>query len=150
MTDRPSLERALATRMNPTARAWHRLADATLASLDISGSTGWALVYLQRLGDDVRQAELARAIGVSEASLVRTLHVLEKAGLVVRVADARDRRANCLRLTEQGASHASRIDAQLATLRSELLDGVSDAELETTLRVLDQLAAKLADRRPLP
>lgn len=147
MPDRPSLERALATRMSPTSRAWQRLADATLASLDISSSTGWALVYLQRLGEDVRQAELARAIGVTEASLVRTLHALEDAGLVIRVADLQDRRVNRLRLTERGVSHASRIDAQLAALRSTLLEDVSDADLEATLRLLDQLAAKLAKRR---
>ncbi len=147
MPDRPALERALATRMSPTSRAWQRLADATLASLDISGSTGWALVYLQRLGEDVRQAELARAIGVTEASLVRTLHALEESGMVVRVADAQDRRANRLRLTERGVSHASRIDQRLAALRSALLDGVSDADLEATLRLLDQLATKLAEHR---
>lgn len=150
MADRHSLERSLATRMSPVARAWQRLADATLASLDISSSTGWALVYLQRLGDSARQADLARAVGVTEASLVRTLHALEDAGLVVRVPDARDRRANLLRLTEEGVSHASRIDRRLAALRSELLDGVSDGELETTLRVLDTLAARLADRRAQP
>lgn len=150
MADRHSLERALATRMSPVARAWQRLADATLASLDISSSTGWALVYLQRLGDSARQADLARAVGVTEASLVRTLHALEDAGLVVRVPDERDRRANLLRLTKEGVSHASRIDRRLAALRSELLDGVSDGDLETTLRVLDTLAARLADRRAQP
>ncbi|WP_084253226.1 MarR family transcriptional regulator [Sphingomonas pituitosa] len=134
--------------MNPTSRAWQRLADATLASLDISNSTGWALVYLQRLGEETRQADLARAIGVTEASLVRTLHALEDAGLVQRVVDAQDRRANRLRLTHSGVSLALRIDTRLATLRSELLDGVSDAALETTLQVLDHLAARLAERRP--
>ena len=150
MTDRQSLERALATRMSPVSRAWQRLADTALASLGISSSTGWALVYLQRLGDSARQADLARAVGVTEASLVRTLHALEDAGLVVRAIDKRDRRANLLQLTPEGVSHASRIDRRLAALRSELLDGVSDRELETTLRVLDTLAAKLADRRAQP
>jgi len=148
MADRHSLERALATRMNPASRAWQRLADATLASLDISNSTGWALVYLQRLGEETRQADLARAIGVTEASLVRTLHALEDAGLVQRVVDENDRRANRLRLTNSGVSLALRIDTRLATLRSELLDGVSDAALETTLQVLEHLAARLAEQRP--
>ncbi|MGN8000386.1 MarR family winged helix-turn-helix transcriptional regulator [Sphingomonas sp. 22176] len=136
--------------MNPASRAWQRLGDAALASLGISSSTGWTLVYLQRLGEDTRQADLARAVGVTEASLVRTLHALEDAGLVERVSDPRDRRANKLRLTNSGVSLASRIDARLAALRSELLDGVSDEALETTLAVLDHLTARLAERRPLP
>ena len=150
MADRQTQERALATRMNPVSRAWQRLGDAALASLDISSSTGWTLVYLQRLGEDTRQADLARAVGVTEASLVRTLHALEDGGLVERVADPRDRRANRLRLTNSGVSLASRIDARLAAQRSELLDGVSDEALETTLAVLDHLAARLAERRPQP
>ncbi|WP_084445705.1 MarR family winged helix-turn-helix transcriptional regulator [Sphingomonas sp. TDK1] len=134
--------------MNPASRAWQRLADAELASLDVSSSTGWTLVYLQRLGDGTRQADLARAVGVSEASLVRTLHALEDAGLIQRIADARDRRANHLQLTETGVSLASRIDTRLAALRSKLFEGVSDAALEATLEVLDHLSARLAERRP--
>ena len=148
MAERQQIEHALATRMSPIARAWQRLADATLASLGISNSSGWALVHLERLGPETRQRELARAIGVSEASLVRTLHQLERAGLIMRRTDPGDRRTNRLALTEAGAALAARIDARLIALRHDLLDGVAESDIATAVRVLDTVAARIAERRP--
>jgi MarR family transcriptional regulator for hemolysin len=144
---RRQLERALATRMSPVARQWQRLADAALASLGISSSSGWALVHLARLGSEARQNALARAIGISEASLVRTLHQLENAALVSRQADPDDRRSNRLVLTEAGATLTRRIDARLVELRADLLDGISDEAIDAAVRVLDHVAAQIAERR---
>ena len=147
---RRSLERALATRMSPTARAWQRLADQVLATLGISNSAGWALVHLERLDDGARQGELARAIGITEPSLVRTLHQLERAGLVTRRADEGDRRANLLHLTDEGKATAQRIDTRLADLRSELLIEIPAEEIEAAVRVIDRVAARIAERLGRP
>jgi len=150
MPARRDLEFALATGIRPLAGAWQRLADAALASLDISTSQGWALVHIARLGAELRQADLARAIGITEASLVRTLHQLERAGFVARRPDPGDRRTNRLVLTEAGAAIAGGIDARLAALRAELLDGVADADLATTVRVLDHVGQRIAALRGQP
>jgi MarR family transcriptional regulator for hemolysin len=147
---RRHLEFGLATGIRPLAGAWQRLADAALASLDVSNSQGWALVHLARFGAAARQADLARAIGISEASLVRTLHQLEQAGYVRRRTDRQDRRSNRLALTDAGAAIAAGIDERLIRLRADLLDGVSDHDLETTVRVLDSVARRIAERRPRP
>jgi MarR family transcriptional regulator for hemolysin len=147
VTSRRENEFALATGLRPLSGAWQRLADAALATLDISNSQGWALVHLARLGAETRQADLARAIGITEASLVRTLHQLEHAGYVARRSDPDDRRTNRLVLTDAGAAIATGIDARLVALRAELLDGISDADVETTVRVLDTVARRIAERR---
>lgn len=118
-----------------------------LASLGISNSTGWVLVHLQRLGAGARQSELARAVGVAEPSLVRTIQQLERSGLIVREQDQADRRANCLQLTAEGAALARSIDARLGTLRAELTQDVTDEDLAATLRVLDRIGDAIADRR---
>ena len=144
------MEFALATGIRPIAGAWQRLADAALASLDISNSQGWALVHLARLGAETRQGDLARAIGITEASLVRTLHLLERAGFVTRRPDPEDRRTNRLALTEAGAAIAEGIDARLVALRAELLDGIADADLATTVRTLDLVGQRIAARRGRP
>ena len=132
------------------AGAWQRLADTALATLDISNSQGWALVHLARLGAETRQADLARAIGITEASLVRTLHQLEHAGYVTRRPDRDDRRTNRLVLTEAGTAIAAGIDARLITLRAELLNAIPDADVETTVRVLELVAQRIAERRGRP
>ncbi|MHA6717859.1 MarR family transcriptional regulator [Sphingomonas sp. RS6] len=145
--DRSLLERTLATRLSPTTRAWQRLADQRLASLGVSNSTGWCLVYLDRLGPDLSQKELAQAIGITTASLVRTLDQLEQSGLIVRVSDPDDRRANRLRLTEAGLERAKAIETLLAGMRGELLADVPDADIEAALRVCDVLMRRIADWR---
>jgi MarR family transcriptional regulator for hemolysin len=137
-------------RLGPTARSWQRLADTALAGLGISESTGRVLAYLDRLGPDTRQGELARTIGIAEPSLVPTIRALEQAGLIVRAPDREDRRAYRLRLTDAGAARATEIDARLGTLRAELLDGVSDAELESLIAILDLFAARVEQRRGRP
>jgi MarR family transcriptional regulator for hemolysin len=148
--NRRRLEFALATGIRPLAGAWQRLADAALASFGISNSQGWALVHLARLGPDTRQADLARAIGITEASLVRTLHQLEHAGLIARQPGRDDRRANRLVLSERGATLATAIDERLIALRAELLAGISAGDLATTMHVLDHVAQQIAERRRRP
>ncbi len=129
------------------ARTWRQLADRVLASLEISNSSGYALLHLERMGPGTRQSDLARQIGITEASLVRTLQHLERAGLVERVADPEDGRAKMLHLTRQGGTLAGRIDTRLKELRNELLEGIADSELETTARVLDVVARRIGERR---
>ncbi|TCM32508.1 MarR family transcriptional regulator [Novosphingobium aerophilum] len=121
------------------------MADSALSSLGVSNSSAWALVHLLRLGDEVRQGDLARVINVTEPSLVRTLHLLEDAGLVERHADDSDRRAKHLRLTEEGSIVAKRIDKRLIELRATLLDGIPTEDVETVVRVLDRIAARIAE-----
>ena len=150
MPSRRELEFALANGVRPLAAAWHRLADGALASLEISNSQGWALVHLARLGPTTRQADLAQAIGITEASLVRILHQLEHAGFVTRQPDRDDRRTNRLMLTESGAVIAAGIDERLVALRTYLLDGVTDEDIALTTRTLDLVARRIAEWRGLP
>lgn len=147
MTDRTSLAHDLATQLAPVARVWRQLADRILASLEISNSAGWALVHLERLGVGARQSELARAIGITEASLTTTVRQLEQAGLVERIADEGDRRANRLLLTTEGAKIARKAETRLVALRVELLEGIPDGELEAAVQLLGTVAARAADMR---
>lgn len=134
----------LAMRISLVSQAWRQLADQALAKLGLSNSTGWCLVYIARLGDGTRQADLARKIGVREASLVRTLNQLERAGLVTRRTAPNDRRANHLLLTDEGKSMAGQIEARLEALRNELLADTPCSDIAATLRVCNALLERLA------
>ncbi|MCJ2187680.1 MarR family winged helix-turn-helix transcriptional regulator [Novosphingobium beihaiensis] len=148
MPNRESLYAALPAQILSLARSWRQLADRVLASLEISNSTGYALLHLERLGEGVRQSDLAREIGITEASLVRTLQHLERIELVQREADPDDGRAKTLRLTGEGRRLARLIDARLIELRRELLDGISSEDLQTALGVLERVSSGIAERRP--
>lgn len=147
MQDRESLSNALPAHVITLARTWRQLADRVLASLEISNSNGYALLHLERMGDGARQSDLAREIGITEASLVRTLQHLERADLVRRASDPEDGRAKTLHLTEEGSRVAGLIDRRLYELRKELLHDIADDDLHKTLRVLETVGERIAERR---
>lgn len=145
--NRRNAERQIAQHIAPAAQGWRQLADTALADLRVSNSSGWCLVYLDRLGPDARQIDLARAIGISHPSLVRTLNQLEAACLVERVPCKDDRRSNRLVVTASGKELVGQIEDKLAGLRAQLLDGISDADLEATIQTLGILSERIAERR---
>lgn len=147
---RPELERALAQRMPQVARNWRHLADAVLAELRISNSAGWCLIHLARMGADTRQADLAEELGITQPSLVRTLHQLEAMGLVERIPNPDDKRSNRVALTEAGHGLAQKIEERLSDLRRELLDGVPDAAIEIVVNLMELLGRRIAERRQQP
>ncbi|RXD04032.1 MarR family transcriptional regulator [Sphingomonas sp. UV9] len=131
----------------PLARLWRQAADRALSDMCVSASTGWALVQVGRLGDDVRQTDLANELDVTQASLVRSIDQMTAAGLVERHRDSADARVSRIRLTDRGRTLVTTIETKFATLRHEMLDGVSDDDLATALRVADRLGARFqADR----
>jgi MarR family transcriptional regulator, transcriptional regulator for hemolysin len=144
---REELESRIAAALPPLTRAWRQVADQTLGTVGISASAAWSLVYLQRFGATARQIDLARAVGVSEPSLVRTLDRLEGDGLIERRPDAEDRRAKRLHLTDKGRALAVAAEARLQALRADLLEHVSTPDLEAMLRACVSLERMLAGRR---
>ena len=145
--NRHDRERQLAQYLVPVSQRWRRLADLALAELRISNSSGWCLLFLARLGPDARQTALAQVIGISQPSLVRTLNQLQAAGLLARAPNPGDGRSNLLVITPEGRTLVDQIEAKLTSLRHSLLDGISDQDLETTLRVMGHLTDRIAERR---
>lgn len=131
----------------PAMRAWQAMADEVLSSLGVSESAGRALGFLSTMDPGTRQGELARTIGITEASLARTVQQLERAGLLTRMADAQDRRTYQLYLTAEGADLAKRISTRLSVFRSDLLAEVPDEALAGSIDVLRLFSSRIADRR---
>ncbi|MFW2829251.1 MarR family winged helix-turn-helix transcriptional regulator [Sphingomonas sp. ID0503] len=140
-------ERQAASALYPLARRWHAAADEALGGLGIKSAAAWCLVHLARLGPDVRQVDLAEAIGITEPSLARTVQLVIADGLVERSVDPADRRSSPLRLTAKGMELAAVAEERLAALRRELLTGISDADLDRVLGVFASVAARLGGRR---
>ncbi len=136
-------ELRIATALSPLAQAWRAAADGALGELGIKSAAAWCIVHLARLGPDVRQTELADAIGISDPSLARTIAQVVADGLVERRVDENDRRSNLMCLTAEGATLARAAEERLANLRSELLAETSDADLAVILRVFTSINARL-------
>lgn len=146
---RIDLERAYARTLMPLARLWRQAADRALNGMDVSASAGWALVQVGRLGDQVRQTDLARELDVTGASLVRVLDQVVAAGLADRHPDPVDGRVSRVRLTERGRGLVSQIEARFTELRRDMLADISDEDLARAVAVAESLEAGfLRKRRP--
>ena len=141
------MQREVAQALPIVGRAWRSLADTYLAEFRVSNSMAWCLVYLNRIGPDARQIDLAQAIGITQPTTARALNQLEAGGLIELAKDPDDKRSNRLTLTEEGKIQFEKIEVRLASLRKELFDGIADEEIETTLRVLGILSSRILERR---
>lgn len=104
----------------------------------------WSALYmLADAPSGLIQTELAERMGVEGPTLVRLLDALQAQGLISRRPSEHDRRAKVLVIEAAGRQLISEVDGVAAELRSEAFDGLSDADLRTTLRVLNLLALRL-------
>jgi MarR family transcriptional regulator for hemolysin len=147
MSSRIEAEAEFARRILPLARRWRAEADAAVADLGLSDATGWLVLHVGRLGDGVRQIELAAALDIQGASLVRLVDQVEALGLVGRRTDAQDRRANRIFLTDAGRAMVGRIETSLRAIRQHLFEGVDDQDLDTANRVLAWLDQRMLAKR---
>ena len=87
---------------------WRRQLDQQMRQFGLTDATWRPLLYLGRLGDGMRQTDLAAALDIEGPSLVRLLDALERQGLVERCGEPDDRRVKTLRMTPAGHAHVRR------------------------------------------
>jgi len=97
-----------------------------------------ALVRLEK-NEGVSQARLAELAEVDPMTMVRILDRMEAEGLLERRPDPADRRARCLFLTAKARPILSEIWRLSDEIRAELFAGVSKAEREQFMAVLERL-----------
>ncbi|MCE7027800.1 MarR family transcriptional regulator [Jiella sp. CBK1P-4] len=135
MTQTASLQFDLTTNLLRIGRIWRKNVRGRIDAHGLSEACAHPLVAIGRLGDGVRQGQVAEEVGMEGPSLVRLLDQLCECGFVERREDPADRRAKTLWLTERGRSVMASIEADLVALRAEVLDGVPREDIEATLRV---------------
>ena len=141
MSDFAELLRVFTADMVIAGRLWRKLARETLARHGVAEAGAAPLLWIGRLGGKVRQNVLAEYCGMEGASLVRILDELQAQGLVVRVPDATDRRANLLDLTEAGQVKRTEIEADLAAFRLQTFEGISSEDIEAALKLFNVIKA---------
>ncbi len=142
----PSKHTAFGFLVARISRRLRQAVDAELRLLGLTEATWRPLVYLRRLGDGVRQKELATALSIEGPSLVRLLDNLERRGLIERREDESDRRARGIHLTRPGRELAVRAAKVGGAVQARLLAGVPLADLETCERVLETLEREIEER----
>ncbi|MEW6256651.1 MAG: MarR family transcriptional regulator [Pseudomonadota bacterium] len=124
--------------------AGRALMDATLRPYDL-GSTQWyVLWHLARSGPTV-QRDLGRALELERATLSGIIATLVRKGLVQQSSDGDDQRQRLLTLTTAGET-LWRDLPDLSFIHQAAFDGIAEADLATTIRVLRLATERLQTR----
>lgn len=140
-TDDAYLLRDLTRDLLLAGRLWRKMARQAASEHGVSEAASSPLLWIARLGEDVRQTALADAVGIEGASLVRLLDELQGSGLITREPDPNDRRANAVNLTDKGRQVVAEVSEVLTSLRLKVFADIPRKDIETTLRIFRTIEA---------
>ncbi|WLQ16532.1 MarR family transcriptional regulator [Hahella aquimaris] len=131
---------SLAEQLGRVSRLWKMTADRELSPLGLTYPRWTALLKLQRLGDNISQKQLAEALEIELASLMRTLKQLEDQSLIQRRCCAHDKRARIVSLTDAGKALITQMEAHILKVRRRLLNQIDEADQKKLGAMLEQIA----------
>lgn len=120
-------------------RRWRKMLDERLKDLGVTQARWSTMVYLDKGGEGLTQRELAGLMAIENPTLVRLLDSLEEQGLIERRPCPNDRRARRLHLTSAGRSFMDDLSKRAEKLREQMLEGISDEDIECTVRVFNKI-----------
>ena len=133
------MELTLGSDLARLVRIWRSLIDHRLKPLKLT-QTHWITLYnISLLPPDQSQIQLAKAIGIEQPSLVRTLDQLEEKRLITRHICINDRRAKRIKLTEESEPFIREVDAVIEKTRREILGAITQDELYTLAEIVRKL-----------
>jgi MarR family transcriptional regulator, transcriptional regulator for hemolysin len=103
----------------------------------------WIVLFRLREQEGLSQVDLAEVLELQPISLVRLLDRLVEHGLVQRRSDPKDRRANRLFLTPAGRKLANDLDSLRDAIAAEVLQGLSDDTIKTSLKGLHDVKDRI-------
>lgn len=120
-------------------RRWRKMLDERLKDLGVTQARWSTMVYLEKGGEGLTQRELASLMAIDNPTLVRLLDSLEQQNLIERRPCPNDRRARRLHLTNAGRAFMDDLSERAEVLREEMLEGISDKEIECTVKVFHKI-----------
>jgi MarR family transcriptional regulator for hemolysin len=155
----PPFPLPIGLRLTQVARAVERAFDEALGE---AGGTlpVWLILLSLKIHKPANQKDLAKAVGVREATLTHHLNAMDARGLITRTRDAANRRVQVVALTEAGEAAFVRLRHAATAFDTRLRADLTEADLATLRSLLGHLAANvgageagapwagLADHRP--
>ena len=112
------------------------------ASIDIT-SEQWSILYALWEEEGITQQELAQRTFRDKTAITRLIHNLERADLVVRIADKDDRRTNMIYLTRSGRQLKEGCMKQANQTLKEALKGTDAAAIRIAKDTLKKVYENL-------
>lgn len=125
--------------LSRAAFAWRHAVDLHMAELGLTQSRWIAMLHLDRVGEGCSQKDLATDIGIEQPSLLRTLNLLEEAGLIIRQVSEEDARRKTLWFTDKGRQLMQSVEATALKGRQQMLQGLSAQERAELYTLLNKI-----------
>lgn len=125
-----------------TARAWRTRLDQRLRPLGLSQGKWRTLIHLSQGGNKLTQKEIADRMGIESATLAGLLDRLQEDGWIERRGSAADRRCKTVHLQRRSKAVLDKIFNTAHDLRTELIEDISQRDLEACIRVLARIREK--------
>ena len=126
--------------LHQTARVWRQRLDQRLHPLGLSQAKWRTLAHLA--DGHLTQCDLADRLGIEEPTLARSLASMERSGWIKRQSSEQDRRCKTVHLQRKSSSLLQHIEETARNLRHELVEKISPRDLQTCLRVLNEIRRK--------
>ncbi|OBB28845.1 MarR family transcriptional regulator [Mycolicibacterium peregrinum] len=143
MNDDQRTAAELADAFGRAAKSVVRAFDERLGDRGVSTPRSKLLAEIEKR-QPVRSAEVARAVGVTQATASTLVDALVREGLVARAPDENDRRAVRLTTTADGGEQARCWRADYTAAAQEMFAGLTDDEKRTLTELLKKLGDALA------
>ncbi|MEA1065099.1 transcriptional regulator SlyA [Erwinia sp. HR93] len=141
------MESPLGSDLSRLVRIWRALIDDRLKPLALT-QTHWVTLHnIHQLPPEQSQIQLAKAIGIEQPSLVRTLDQIEEKGLISRHTCANDRRAKRIKLTEKAEPIIDEMERVIAKTRREILAGITPQEESLLINLIARLEQNINQLR---
>src|ERR1700712_237218 len=133
------LDERFSNALHTCARSWRLVLDRRLKDLGMSQASWMTVAMASKAEQPLSRTELARRVGVEDATMVAMIDRLVKAGLVEREPSATDRRVKLVIVSRAGAKLYAKVQAEGNAVRHELLSGLDAAQLRTATELLERL-----------
>lgn len=109
---------------------------------------GWIIRYLyDNKGKDIFQKDIEKQFCVGRSSVTNILQLMEKKEYLRREAVEQDARLKKLVLTEKGLNLQANMEYLVDQMNAEIVEGITDEELDVFFQVLDKLEANIVQQR---
>lgn len=133
-------ENHLLRRLFIIQRLHFRILQEELEKQDIHPGQPPMLILIQK-SEGINQNEIARKLSVRAATVAIMLRRMEKAGLIQRRQDEKDKRIQHVFLTEKGRKICELLKEQAERIEKMATEGLSENEKEELARLLDHVIA---------
>jgi DNA-binding MarR family transcriptional regulator len=122
-------------------RSFTKRLNERLAAVDLYHSQ-WLIIYYLKQFNTSTLVEISNYLDVEKPTITRTVNRLEERKLVEKFP-SQDKRERRIRLTAKGVEVSEQALNIVNNFESELLEGISESDLETTIQTVQLLKSKL-------